>query len=93
PVAVDVRAEDLHNHLASLTPCWLVLTPRDGQSLDAIHRAESFVIAVGAEGRGVTPEVDRLADQRITLPIDSRVESLNATVAASILLFELSRPG
>jgi len=93
PVAIDVRVEDLRSHLRSLSPRWLALTPRDGQSLETIHRGGSYVIAVGAEGRGLSPEIERLADQRITLPIDSRVESLNATVAASILLFELGRTG
>jgi 23S rRNA (guanosine2251-2'-O)-methyltransferase len=50
-----------------------------------------MILAVGSEGRGLSEWVESSAEVRITIPIESQVESLNATVAASIALYELSR--
>jgi TrmH family RNA methyltransferase len=47
-------------------------------------------IFIGSEGAGLPPEVEHAADARITIPITG-VESLNAGVAASILLYEAAR--
>lgn len=46
-------------------------------------------LAVGNEGSGLSPHVRAALAQRITLPISSRVESLNVAVAAGILLHSL----
>lgn len=49
------------------------------------------VLAVGNESRGLSrPVLDR-ADALLSIPTSPRVESLNATVAASLALFELQR--
>ncbi len=48
-------------------------------------------ILIGNEGAGLSAELLALADSRITIPTPGRVESLNAAVAASLLLFEASR--
>jgi TrmH family RNA methyltransferase len=48
-------------------------------------------LLVGNEGAGLPPEVVRSADVRVRIPIEGRVESLNAAVAASVLLYEAAR--
>jgi TrmH family RNA methyltransferase len=48
-------------------------------------------LMIGNEGAGLGPEWLALADQRITIPTPGRVESLNAAVAGSLLLFEAYR--
>ncbi len=48
-------------------------------------------LIVGGEARGPSPEALKLATSRVSIPLDGRVESLNAAVAGSILLFEASR--
>ncbi len=45
-------------------------------------------ILIGNEGTGLSPEVIRSADGVISIPTDDAVESLNAGVAASIVLYE-----
>jgi TrmH family RNA methyltransferase len=47
-------------------------------------------LAVGSEGRGLSSEVESALGLRLTLPMEGRVESLNAAVAASLLLYLLS---
>ncbi len=46
---------------------------------------------IGNESRGLTEETAALADARIRIPMCGQVESLNASVAASILMYEANR--
>lgn len=73
---------------------------RNGQASQASAAAESAAradwrepaaIFVGNEGAGLPPEVTRAADAVISIPTTDAVESLNAGVAASIMLYEAAR--
>ncbi len=46
---------------------------------------------IGNEGAGLAPDLLTLADARIAIPTPGPVESLNAAVAGSLLLYEASR--
>lgn len=46
---------------------------------------------IGNEGNGLSEEIGALADARIKIPMAGQVESLNAAVAASVLMFETAR--
>lgn len=48
-------------------------------------------MAIGSEGRGLTDEVLALCDKTIRIPMSTRCESLNAAIAASVLLWESFR--
>ena len=52
---------------------------------------EKYALIMGNEGRGVDSELLDLCDKFIYIELDSDVESLNVAIAASILLYELSR--
>ncbi len=59
-----------------------------------LHEADftgSAMIVVGNEGAGVPHEILNQADELVTIPHSERVESLNAGIAASILLYEAAR--
>ena len=45
------------------------------------------VLVIGAEGRGLRPRVARACDQLVALPMRGHVQSLNASAAASALLY------
>jgi TrmH family RNA methyltransferase len=51
----------------------------------------SVAILIGSEGAGLPPEVLHAADATISIPMSKAVESLNAGVAASVVLFEAAR--
>lgn len=53
--------------------------------------AEPIVVAVGSESRGISPALLARAHILVSIPTAAAVESLNATVAASLALFELRR--
>lgn len=48
-------------------------------------------VMIGNEGAGLAAEWMELADERVTIPCPGAVESLNAAVAGSLLLYEASR--
>ncbi len=91
PYASGVSPKDLHLHLEALSPTWATLAPREGTSLYQLSWRETWVLVVGAEGPGVSREALELANLSVTIPMSGRVESLNATVSAAIVLFERSR--
>ena len=48
-------------------------------------------IVIGSEAHGPSPEARRLASAAISIPLEPEVESLNAAVAGSVILFEAKR--
>lgn len=52
---------------------------------------ERFVLVIGSEGNGVTDEVKAVATHQVKLPMRGGAESLNAAVAAGIMMYELTR--
>jgi RNA methyltransferase, TrmH family len=58
---------------------------------DEIDLRGPVALIVGNEGGGLPPEIERSADGLILIPVASGVDSLNAAVAASVLLYEAAR--
>ncbi len=64
--------------------------PGDGEAVTADLRAPAAIF-IGNEGAGLPPELLHAADATISIPISAAVESLNAGVAASVVLYEAAR--
>jgi len=47
------------------------------------------VLVMGAEGRGLRPRVAASCDALVALPLRGRIESLNASAAAAVLMYEI----
>ncbi|HEY3503161.1 MAG TPA: 23S rRNA (guanosine(2251)-2'-O)-methyltransferase RlmB [Actinocatenispora sp.] len=52
---------------------------------------DPVVLVVGSEGRGLSRLVGETCDMRVSIPISSEIESLNASVATAVALAEVSR--
>lgn len=48
-------------------------------------------VAIGSEGRGLSAELLQLCDGQIIIPMRPEVESLNAAVAAAVVMWEIAR--
>jgi len=48
-------------------------------------------IVVGSEGKGIRPLVARTCDFQVSIPLHGKIESLNASVSAAVLLYEYRR--
>ncbi len=69
----------------------LATSSHKGKPLHEADFTGAAMIVVGNEGAGVPQEIQSLADELVTIPHSPRVESLNAGIAASILLYEAAR--
>jgi TrmH family RNA methyltransferase len=64
-----------------------------GKDLSSFGKIREGIIIIGNESKGVSPEVQKLADEKITIPRIGAAESLNAAVAAGIILYGLRVSG
>lgn len=85
-----VDADTLANVLSS---CGVIgLAEADGElSYESVDWTGSSAIIVGGEAAGASEDVRSLATARIRIPLAHGVESLNAAVAGSLLMFEAAR--
>ncbi len=71
---------------------WIYAAAADAeQSLWTADLDGGLALVFGAEGKGVRPLVRRACDGAISIPLAGKVESLNVSVAASLLLYEVAR--
>jgi RNA methyltransferase, TrmH family len=68
-----------------------VTSSHKGKQLQEANFTGAAMIVVGNEGAGVPHEILAQGDELVTIPHSPRVESLNAGIAASILLYEAAR--
>lgn len=61
------------------------------QAYDQEDYRAGTAILIGNEGNGLRDEVAKKADTWVRIPMQGKVESLNAAIAASILMFEVAR--
>jgi TrmH family RNA methyltransferase len=69
----------------------LMATPRQGTPYWQVDWRQPTALLIGGEAEGISAEAGKLATGYAMIPMEQRVESLNAAVAASILLFEGAR--
>ncbi|HEY6555373.1 MAG TPA: RNA methyltransferase [Vicinamibacteria bacterium] len=62
-----------------------------GSPYTSVRFEDPTALVLGSEGPGLPPELLRLVDERVTIPLRPPVESLNVGVAAGIVLFEAAR--
>jgi len=90
------RATNLTRALQSYAKagCTIIGLAADGDleltALGADVAADALVIVVGGEGRGLSRLVGEACDYRVSIPMDSAAESLNAAVAAGIALYAVA---
>lgn len=71
-------------------PVYATALHEDSVPLSAVSLSRAAVI-IGSEGRGVSAPALRLSDKRVIIPMRGRAESLNAGVAAAIVIYEMTK--
>lgn len=61
------------------------------QDYDRLDFTKPSAFMIGNEGNGLSEELSNMADAYLKIPMSGQVESLNAAIAASILMYETSR--
>ena len=52
---------------------------------------ENMAVVIGSEGQGVRREIIQAADAELIIPMNQRCESLNAAVAATIVMWQMKK--
>jgi RNA methyltransferase, TrmH family len=77
---------------AKIRGCRIVATvPRGGRSVFDVDYRGSIALLIGGEGHGLPRPLLDLADERVTIPMQAPVESLNAAVTAALIVYEARR--
>ncbi len=88
PLVVATRAQCIE-FLSRERLTVAALTAAAAEPLDSIRAVdERLAIVLGGERHGVTPELEAEAHHRFAIPMSSKVDSLNVSVAAGIALYE-----
>jgi TrmH family RNA methyltransferase len=64
---------------------------QDSVDYDEPDYRKPCAFLIGNEGNGLKKETADLADTYVKIPMEGQVESLNAAIAATVLMFEVSR--
>jgi RNA methyltransferase, TrmH family len=62
----------------------------NGKNINSLKEISEAIIIIGNEGKGISDAVMKLVDEKITIPKKGEAESLNAAVAAGIILAVVS---
>ncbi|MCO6496946.1 MAG: RNA methyltransferase [Chitinophagaceae bacterium] len=87
---VNVHYVDLETFLPG-TGIEVIATVLDGESLYETTKSKEGIVVIGNESAGIREPVLKLAKKRLTIPRIGKAESLNAGVAAAIVLSHLVR--
>ena len=91
---INIVISDLKEEIEKLKQKkYKILTTRvdGGKLIRNLEKNDKFAIIIGNEGQGVSKELQNLSDEFIYIKMNQKCESLNAGVATSIILYELSR--
>lgn len=92
---LDIIVEDnlprLLNSLRNEGFCICSAVPdRNAESVRTLNGLSKVVAVLGNEGNGISKDIIELSDKRITIPMRENCESLNVSVAAGIISWEMS---
>jgi 23S rRNA (guanosine2251-2'-O)-methyltransferase len=66
-------------------------TEKATETLYAVDFTQSTAIVMGSEDEGISKEVLKLCDRQVAIPLRGKIESLNVSAAAAVMLFEVVR--
>ena len=70
---------------------WIYATDMDGEDYSKIKYDAKTAIIIGSEGDGISRLTRENSDFIVSIPMKGKINSLNASVAAGIVIFEVSK--
>lgn len=88
-----VRVKNLNRTIDELKErgVWVIGTAMDGENALKADLTGAVALVIGSEGEGISRLTLEKCDRTLTLPMQGSIESLNASVAAGILMYEIVR--
>lgn len=69
---------------------WVYGADMDGEHYKKVNYDGAVALVIGNEGKGISPLVAKDCDVIVSLPMKGKINSLNASVAAGILMYEIA---
>jgi len=85
-VRIKMLYTDLATWLEEQKEVFIYAAALEGQNVTAMKKITEGLIVIGNESRGISPEIFKLVDVKITIPQKGKAESLNAAVSTGIIL-------
>ncbi len=83
---VKVIYTDLQQWLAEQKDTRIYATTLEGEDISTVKKIKEGIIIFGNESKGISAEILQLANVRLSIPKKGKAESLNAAVAAGVVL-------
>ena len=87
------RVKNLNRALEDLKRAglWIAAAALEGENALTVDLTGPLALVIGSEGEGISRLTLSLCDRRVTLPMLGKIDSLNASVAAGVLLYQVVR--
>ncbi len=90
-IRVNTMYTDLESWLSEQQGIPIYAASLQGENVNEMKSISEGLLIIGNESRGIAPEIMKLVTKKITIPRTGQAESLNAAVAAGILLSHLAK--
>lgn len=91
PIVRSLSMDALVNEIGRHNVKMIAAVPREGREPDAIDWSGRIALLLGGEGTGLNPRLIAAAAERVTVPMEPPVESLNVAVSAAIMIYAARR--
>jgi RNA methyltransferase, TrmH family len=91
PIVRDADAAAVVDLLAARGVRVIAAAPGPASMFDEVDWRPPTAVLLGSEGAGLPAEILRRADQRVSIPMASPVESLNVAVSAALIAYQARR--
>lgn len=69
----------------------LIMTDMDGENIFDFQCDNLIGVVVGNEGNGICEEIEKICEHKVKIPMKEGIESLNAGVSGSIVMYEINK--
>lgn len=88
---IDLELEDVKYLISKNYK--LILADMNGKSVEKFKSYDKIILAIGNEANGISESLKDMSDDFVSIKMDGKIESLNAAIAASILMNNFSQSG
>ena len=81
---INRTIEELQQH-----NIWVYALTMNGTDYEKVRFEGGTALVIGAEGEGISPLTEKKCDQSVSLPLKGKIDSLNASVAAGIIMYRV----
>ena len=85
-----IKTDDIENLILEFKAqnvTFLASSLKNSKDINLVKPSGAIAIVIGSEGEGISNEVFTICDHSICIPIKDEIESLNASIAAGILMW------